>query len=146
MTRPFKPKNTSSLIPYLTVPNAAEAITFYQKSFQFELLNSLKKEEHVIHAHMALGDAQIMFAPEGEWGADRKAPSHSKHPSPIGLYVYVADVDAFAKHAQQFNAELLDAPADTFWGDRMCRLKDPFGYEWSFATNVKDFDPTKTPF
>ena len=37
------------------------------------------------------------------------------------------------------------APQDMFWGDRMCKLTDPAGHVWNFATNVADFDPSKMP-
>jgi hypothetical protein len=32
-------------------------------------------------------------------------------------------------------------PADMFWGDRMCSLRDKFGNEWNIATHVKDMTP-----
>jgi uncharacterized glyoxalase superfamily protein PhnB len=25
-----------------------------------------------------------------------------------------------------------------FWGDRYCKLEDPFGHHWSVATHVRD--------
>lgn len=147
MSRPFKPQGMPSLIPYITVPNATEAIAFYQEVFGFSLSSEpSKKDKEIIHAEMQLGEAHIMFAPEGAWGTDRQAPNHSQKPSPIGLYIYVPDVDKHFKHAQEKGAEVLDEPQETFWGDRMSRLKDPFGYEWSFATNIKDFDPAASPF
>jgi uncharacterized glyoxalase superfamily protein PhnB len=33
-----------------------------------------------------------------------------------------------------------------FWGDRLCKLMDPDGIIWNFATNVADFDPSKAPY
>lgn len=147
MTRPFKPEGLPSLTPYMTVPNAVEAISFYQEAFNFKLSSEpMKKDDQIMHAEMTNGDAKIMFAPEGIWENERQAPNSSKTHSPIALYVYVKDVDKFFDHAQKNGAEVIDPPEDTFWGDRMCRLRDPFGYDWSFATNTKDFDPTKTPF
>jgi hypothetical protein len=32
-------------------------------------------------------------------------------------------------------------PEDMFWGDRISSVLDPFGYQWSFATHVKDLTP-----
>jgi PhnB protein len=147
MSRPFKPNGVPSLMPYMTVPNAVEAIAFYQEAFQFKLANEpMQKDSQIMHAEMNHGEARIMFAPEGIWEDERQSPQNSKSRSPIALYLYVEDVDKYFEHAQKNGAEVIDPPEDTFWGDRMCRLRDPFGYDWSFATNVKDFDPSKTPF
>lgn len=30
---------------------------------------------------------------------------------------------------------------DMFWGDRVGTVQDPFGYNWSFATRIKDLTP-----
>jgi PhnB protein len=27
---------------------------------------------------------------------------------------------------------------DMFWGDRYCKLEDPFGHHWSVATHTRD--------
>jgi uncharacterized glyoxalase superfamily protein PhnB len=61
------------------------------------------------------------------------------------LYVYCDDVDKFFARATAAGAKVVAPPTDMFWGDRMCRISDPDGYEWSFATNVADFDPNKVP-
>jgi len=28
-----------------------------------------------------------------------------------------------------------------FWGDRFCKLLDPFGHQWSIATHKEDLTP-----
>jgi len=30
---------------------------------------------------------------------------------------------------------------DMFWGDRYCKLEDPFGHHWSVATHKRDVSP-----
>lgn len=147
MMRPFKPAGHPGLTPYLTVSNANEALDFYQKAFGFKLSSEpMQKDSEIMHAEMMLNDAKIMFAPEGVMGSERQAPNTTKSMSPIGLFVYVENVDEFFLNAKNAGAEVIDPPEDAFWGDRMCRLRDPFGYDWSFATNVKDFDPSVNPF
>ncbi len=147
MSRPYKPAGAPGLMPYLTVPNATQALNFYQDAFGFKLDSEpMRKGDEIQHAQMFLHDTKIMFAPEGAWDNERFAPNTNKTLSPIALYVYVEDVDATFEHAKKMGAQVIDPPEETFWGDRMCRLKDPFGYDWSFATNVKDVDPNKSPF
>lgn len=147
MSRPYKPAGMPGLTPYLTVTDADQAINFYQKAFGFKLSSEpMKHEGKVMHAEMQLNDTMIMFAPEGATDSERLAPNTTKTPCAIGLFVYVEDVDAFFEHAKKAGAEVIDPPELAFWGDRMCRLRDPSGYDWSFATNVKDFDPSINPY
>ena len=42
-------------------------------------------------------------------------------------------------------AKAVFPPQNMFWGDRICKLTDPDGHVWNFATNVEDFDPSKVP-
>lgn len=60
-----------------------------------------------------------------------------------GVYIalYVADVDAVAQKAVAAGANLLFPIADQFYGDRSCRLADPFGHVWLVATHKEDVPP-----
>lgn len=146
MSRPYKPQNIPGLLPYIIVKDIDNALTFYQDVFQFELGSEpMKQDDKVMHAELKILDAQIMIAPEGAWGSVKQAPTTSKTPSPIGLYVYVKDVEQFFEHAKAQGAEVVTPPEVAFWGDKTCCLRDSEGYDWTFATNVEDFDPSKRP-
>ncbi len=146
MTHPFKPQGLPSLLPYLTVRYADEAIAFYRDVFQFQLKNSPEEQNNkIVHAEMALGDALIMMAPEGAWGSTKKAPKTSGNAPSTQFYIYVPDVDAHFKHAIAKGAEAISEPVDMFWGDRCAQLRDPDGYEWTFATKVSERDLSKAP-
>lgn len=134
----YKPDNTLTLLPYLTVQNAQESLQFYQKAFGFRLLGDPVKGEdgQIAHVEMAHEDATIMFAPEGSWGSPNKAPKTSGVPCPMGIYLYTPDVDAFYRNAVANGAQSLGEPQDMFWGDRSCRLLDCDGYVWSFGTKL----------
>lgn len=126
-----------SLIPCLTVKDASKSIDFYEKAFSFQVLTDPTKDEKgkIVHVEMGYGNAIIMFSPEGAWGSTAKAPSTLGITCPaITFYVYTQNVDTFYLHATQNGAKSVEEPVDTFWGDRHCRLKDPDGYIWSFAT------------
>ena len=58
-----------------------------------------------------------------------------------GLHLYVEDVDAAFDRAVAAGATVLAPCWDAFWGDRMCRLADPFGQEWTISTHVEDVTP-----
>tara|TARA_R110002110_G_scaffold415839_1_gene657380 strand:- start:10308 stop:10754 length:447 start_codon:yes stop_codon:yes gene_type:complete len=146
MTRPYKPKDIPGLLPYIIVKDIDNALTFYQQAFQFKLGSEpMRQGDKIMHAELKILDTQIMLAPEGAWGSVKQSPASSNTPSPIGLYVYVEDVVKFFEHAKAQGAEVINAPEIAFWGDKTCCLRDSEGYDWTFATNVADFDPSKLP-
>jgi uncharacterized glyoxalase superfamily protein PhnB len=92
------------------------------------------------------GEAVIMFSPEdAPYVGDKKSPATIGVNSPANMYVYFEDVDAAFKRAVAAGAIAGCEPADMFWGDRICSVTDPDGYEWSLATKVGEFDESKMP-
>lgn len=138
MTQNFKPQNMPTLIPYLTVSQAEESIRFYEKAFGFKLTNPPAKNDkgQISHVEMSYLDIQIMFTPEGVWDSIHKTPNNLGIIMPISLYLYTPDVDKLYEQALAHGAISIREPADEFWGDRFCQLKDIDGYLWSFATHV----------
>lgn len=138
--------NWPALSPYLTVRDAAESLDFYANAFGFEIEGMVMRDEQgrVLHAGMRLGDACIMFAPQG-MSNEMRAPAASGAPDSLSIYIYVPDIDALAARAQEVGALMLQEPADQFWGDRIAIFKDPDGYHWTFATNVGEFDASQAP-
>lgn len=142
-----RPEGMNWLTPYLTVSSAEASLKFYEKAFGFTPGGTMPGPDgRVMHAEMSYqGNTIIMFAPEGAWGSQCKTPHHSGVDSPASLYVYCEDVDALVAQAKKAGAEVLAAPEDVFWGDRIARLRDADGHTWTFATNVAEFDPSKIP-
>lgn len=139
--RPPMPAGMSWLSPYLIVRDAKASLDFYAKAFGFKKKNAIAGQDGVIkHAEMTWKDAVVMF------GAFESAPPSSGYSCPISLYVYCDDVDALFNRASAAGAAVVHPPKEMFYGDRVCQIKDPDGYTWSFATNVADFDPSKSPF
>ena len=71
---------------------------------------------------------------------DALAPS-SVGGSPVGLHLYVEDVDAVVARAVAAGAKLLHPVEDKFYGDRNGFIQDPFGHLWGIATHVEDVSP-----
>jgi uncharacterized glyoxalase superfamily protein PhnB len=141
-----RPADWPALSPYLTVREAGASLKFYESAFGFKVMGPVMRNDAgvVTHVGMRLGDAAIMFAPQGT-SSDMRAPASSGAPDSLSLYVYVPDVDALAARAERGGAKVIQRPADQFWGDRIAIFKDPDGYHWTFATNVGEFDPEKAP-
>ncbi|MCP4923002.1 MAG: VOC family protein [bacterium] len=137
MTKSYQYPSLSQLTPYLTVKDADKSLEFYEKAFGFKAdSNDHMKDNNgkTLHAHMMFEDAHIMFGPEGAFDAPNKTPTTSNTIPGTGLYVYCADVDAMHKKAVSAGCTSLVEPMETQWGDRMCRVADPDGHQWSFAT------------
>ena len=144
--RPPRPAGTPWLSPYLTVRDADKAIDFYQRAFGFEKRSAIPGPDgRTGHAELTFKDALVMLGPECAGEPRSKAPATTGVASPVSLYVYCEDVDTLYTRATAAGARADGPPENMFWGDRVCRLTDPDGHAWFFATNVADFDPTKVP-
>jgi PhnB protein len=61
--------------------------------------------------------------------------------SPVGIHLYLADVDAAAARAVAGGAKLTRPVADQFYGDRLGTIEDPFGHIWHISTHIEDVSP-----
>ena len=114
--------------------DCAQAVDFYQKAFGAELAAPVAYGpggKTVMHAMLRLGDSHVMMA--DAWpGAWEKAPQGS---ATAGLFVYVDDCDRLFERATRAGCETIFPMADMFWGDRMGKVKDPYGHCWGIATH-----------
>jgi len=126
--------------PYLAIKNAAEALEFYKKAFGAnEIYKLMMPDGRLGHAEMRVGDSIIMMADEfPEYGG--KAPQ-TLGGSPVSIYLYVEDVDAFFKKALAAGAKERKPVMDQFYGDRSGQLEDAFGHLWWVATHKEDVAP-----
>lgn len=136
------PKGYHSVTPYLIVKEGMDAIEFYKKVFGAKMVMCMPKEDGKIgHAELIIGDAKIMLA-------DESPESHVMSPqpgqtSPVGIHVYLKDVDAVVERALAEGATLTRPVEDMYYGDRSGALEDPFGHSWYVATHIEDVTPAK---
>ena len=133
MAVPPIPKGYHTLTPYIICKDAAAAIEFYKKAFGATVhMNLADASGKVMHADIIVGDSHIMIADEfPEMGAISPATLGG---SCVNLLLYVDDVDAFAKKAVAAGIKEVRAIADQFYGDRSGCFIDPYGHQWSIAT------------
>jgi len=133
------PEGYHSLVPYITVKDAASAIEFYKKAFNAKEIGRLSMPDGKIgHAELQVGDSRFMLAEEmPEWG--NKSPQ-SLGGTPVGMCLYVEHVDAAYKQAISAGAKVDKdmEPQDQFYGDRSGSLIDPFGHRWVISTHIED--------
>ena len=134
------PEGYATVTPYITIGGASDAIAFYKKAFGAEEVMRMNSPDgKVMHAEIRIGGSVIMLHDENpEW----KALS----PKTIGgsgssIMLYVPDVDAVMKAAEQAGATVTMPAADQFYGDRCGNITDPFGHKWAIATHIEDVAP-----
>ena len=126
--------------PYLIVKDAAAAIAFYTKILAAkEKYRLADPSGRVGHAELAIGNGQIFLADEFPSFGALAPPTVGG--SPVGLHLYVADVDAVMERARAAGALVLRPAADQFYGDRAGMIADPFGHHWYLATRQKTVSP-----
>jgi PhnB protein len=133
------PKGYEAAIPYLSVVNAASAIEFYKRVFgATELTRMVGPDGRVGHAEIKIGTAMIMLADEHPEMNFCSPKSLAIVRSPVGIHLYVDDVDAVYKRALQAGATAVREPTDQFYGDRNAQLQDPSGHLWFISTHKED--------
>src|SRR4051812_16085311 len=137
------PAGYHSVTPYLIVDGGAAALDFYQKAFGAKIMFQMPGPGgKVMHAEIRIGDSVVMLAdafPE----MDARSPK-SLGGSPVGLLIYVEDVDARFAQAIAAGATEVRPVKDQFYGDRSGTLIDPFGHKWTLATHVEDVSVEET--
>jgi PhnB protein len=131
------PDGYPNLTPYLIVRDGTAAIDFYQKAFGARLRLKLDGPGGKVgHAELEIGASVVMLADEHpEIGARGPAAFGG---SPVGLHLYIPDVDAVVSRAVANGARLVHPVENKFYGDRMGTIEDPFGHKWYVTTHVED--------
>jgi uncharacterized glyoxalase superfamily protein PhnB len=136
------PAGHHTVTPHLILDNAAQAIDWYKKALAAEELSrAVGPDGKILHASIKVGDSIIMLNDAMMGGKGPKGFGGS----PVSLWLYVEDCDAWFNRAVKAGAEVPPGPmgqmADQFWGDRCGTIKDPHGYHWTIATHKEDLTP-----
>lgn len=128
------PEGYHTLTPHLVVKNATQAIDFYKRAFGATESSVMRSPDgkHVVHAELKIGDSPFMLGEEME-GMPHKSVETMRG-SPVGFYVYVQDVDQSFQKAIAAGGKETMKLENMFWGDRTGTLVDPFGFQWTIAT------------
>lgn len=130
MTKPI-PEGFSSATPSLIFKDAREAIETYKKAFDAKVIDiyNYPDSDKIMHAVIQIGDSKFMFGCETP---DMKANMSAS------FYLYVPNCDTVMKQAKESGMKEIMAVEETFWGDRLGAVQDPYGYQWSIATHTRD--------
>lgn len=126
------PDGYTAVTPYLIVENAAGYLDFLTNAFGAVERTRVPMGEGLIgHAEVEIGGAAVMLS-------DALPPDFPVTSSQIHLYV--EDVDSVCAQAVSAGATAVAEPADQFYGDRIARVADPSGNQWTIASHVEDVD------
>ena len=123
------PKGYHSVTPWIISRHSARLIEFLTAAFGAEEIARVVGDDGSIgHAEVRIGDSVVMmFDAKPHW------PD-----TPAFLRLYVADGDAVFQQALRAGATSVTEMTHLFWGDRVGRVRDPFGNLWWIQTRVED--------
>jgi len=134
------PPGYHTVTPVLICRNASGALDFYKRAFGAkERMKMMGPDGKVAHAEIRIGDSLVMVGDEvPQMGAS--APE-TVGGTPVHIFLYVPAVDKVFAQAIAAGATTEMPPTDMFWGDRYCKVADPFGHKWNIATHIEDLSP-----
>jgi PhnB protein len=131
------PNGPRAITAYLTITGAAKGIEFYKEAFgAIETMRWTDPSGKIGHAEIEISGSPLFISDE--------APEIDVHSpqtlggSPVGLHLYVEDVDATFKRAIAAGATAIRPVKDEEYGLRSGKLKDPFGHVWFVATRIAE--------
>lgn len=125
------PSGYTTVTPWIIGRDTAGLIAWLERVFDAQELARVELPGGAIgHAEVRIGDAIVMaFDARPEWP-----------PTPAFLRVYVDDGDATHRRAVAAGARSVTEMTTMFWGDRVGRVRDPFGNLWWLQTHLEDVD------
>lgn len=128
------------VFPYLRVSNAVTAIDFYQQAFgATERFRLTEPSGRIGHVELNLGNGVLMLSDEyPEYGM-----LGPQTPGATGMliHLHVGNADALAERAIAAGAIMVREPADMFYGERTCTIRDPFGHDWILGHEIERVTP-----
>lgn len=131
------PSGFHTITPTIFVKGAAQAIEFYKQALGAEEISRhATPDGKVMHGELQVGDSRLFICDEfPEW--DALSPE-TRGGNTGAFYLYVENSDAAFDRAVSAGAKVIMPVSDTFWGDRVGAISDPYGHKWNFSTHVRD--------
>ncbi|MBX3621176.1 MAG: VOC family protein [Rhizobacter sp.] len=126
---------------YLCVPDTQQAIGFYTRAFgAVERYRLTEPSGRIGHAELQMGPSAVLMLSDQypEYGIT--APPPGGLPG-MQVHLHVDDADAMAREAVAAGATMLMEPTDMFYGERACKLRDPFGHTWLLGHSIETLTP-----
>ena len=129
--------HATRLTPLLIVRDAMRAIDFYVEALGAQERVRYMNEALGIVSHADLDIGDLTFSVTEELPALNSDAPTSLGGSPVVLQLRVSDVGTLYESMRQAGAETVFSLAE-FCGERMARLRDPFGHLWIISEVVEE--------
>jgi PhnB protein len=125
----FTPDGYTTVAPWIVTDDTGALLDFITTAFGGSELSRVATEDGGIgHAEIRVGDTVLLaFDRRPEWPV-----------LPSLLRIFVPDADAAVARAVGAGARIVTDLADSAWGDRGARVRDPFGNIWWVMSHVED--------
>jgi PhnB protein len=127
------------LSPLLMVKDMEKTIEFYTQILGFENTFQLPDPEgNLVHANLVWKDVHIMLGPASPAVPPEAMPYRG---SGVDFYILVEkedDIDQYYAMLKEKGANIVQEITDQFWGDRNFVIKDPDGYQLTFAKTIRE--------
>ena len=121
---------TASVIPYLIVDGAADAIDWYREVFGAEEVARMTGGAgRIAHAEMRIGPSSIFIADEHPHYESIVGPANVGG-TPVYLDLETDDVVDFHDRAVAAGATSIRPPTDPSMSVQSAKVRDPFGHIW----------------
>lgn len=126
------PEGYHSITPFIIVKGAAQLLDFLRDAFgAVEIARVPNPDGTLGHAETRIGNSVVMmFDAKEDW------PD-----TPSFLRLYVENCDDTYQQALKAGAVSVTEPTNMPWGDRICRVTDPFGNLWWIMTRIEELSP-----
>ncbi|MEU1179285.1 VOC family protein [Streptomyces sp. NPDC005820] len=123
------PQGYTTVAPWVVTDDTGAFLDFVTQAFDGEELARVSTEDGLIgHGEIRVGDTVVLaFDRHPDWPA-----------LPSLLRVFVADADASFARAVAAGGQVVTALADSAFGQRGGRIKDPFGNIWWVVGRIED--------
>ncbi|MGH8879018.1 MAG: VOC family protein [Stackebrandtia sp.] len=126
------PPGYTTVTPWFAVKGVAKFFEFLAEAFGAEEINRVSNPDGSIgHAETRIGDAIVM-----SFDIDPASPDF-----PALTRLFVPDASQAAARAVDAGCVLVTEPTELFWGDKVGRVRDPWGNLWWLQERVAEVDP-----
>lgn len=130
------PDHFTSVTPWIISSSSANLIEFLKAAFEAEEIPNSRitnEEGAIIHVVVKIGNAMIMlFDSKKDWA-----------PTPAFLNLYVEDIEKVYQKSLQLGAISVTDITALWFGEKVCRILDPFGNLWWINQRIEEIDFTK---
>lgn len=123
------PAGYTTITPWIISRDTNALMDYLTNAFNAEDCGRVVDDQGVVgHAEMRIGNAMVMmFDARPDWP-----------PTPAFLRLYVEDADATHHQAVKAGGTSVTEVTELFWGDRVGRVRDPFGNLYWIQSRVID--------